>query len=65
METKNDLTTIGVSRETFEEFKKMKLKLQAFKEKEIYDDLFIKMLLECFRRYDITFNVSEELNEEM
>lgn len=56
METKNELTTIGLSRETFEEFKKLKLKFQAFKEKEISDDLFIKTLIECF---NTIFKVNE------
>jgi len=59
MEIKNELTTIGLNRETFEEFKKIKLKFQAYKEKEISDDFFIKTLLECFRRFDIVFKVSE------
>jgi hypothetical protein len=60
METKNELTTIGLNRDTFEEFKKIKLKFQAFKEKEISDDLFIKTLLECFRRFDVVFKVNKE-----
>jgi len=56
-------TTLGVERETLEDFKQQKLKFQVFIKKEINDDEFLKKLLKSFKKYDYVFEIVKGIGD--
>lgn len=64
MEKENENTTLGITRNTLEEFKKLKLKLQAIFEKEMNDDYFLKFLIRYFNeRNKETFEILDGIEQ--
>lgn len=63
-EQKNEDTTLGITRNTLDEFKKLKLKVQAVFEKEMHDDYFLRFLIKYFnKRNKEIFEIVESIKE--
>lgn len=60
------ITTLGIEKNTMEDFKKEKLKFQAYIGKKVNDDCFLKILVKSFKkRYSPVFEINKTIEKEI